>query len=451
MLGSFVWLGISKPAMAQVINGDFETQNHVPQTTGNIAGPHSKYDDLANWTCLIGDFSADYWATNSPTMNPLAINCPPRSGIGCVKFLREPGSFYYDSFISQPVTLVPGHTYRANFYARHTHGSLAEALMLAVSDQEPTDIDFDRFSTTSTYRNLLPTPYATIISAPVHNDTYWALVSGTFTVPFPVNATSPTVTNYITIGYAEAQGQYDPALDHHISVASNNAIDDVSLVDITSACDIVRTTILDPYGPRNFCSNQNQRPFGVRNATTGLTFEWQFYDITYPNGVRTVSSRPHKPFNGTSTSANPQLMVNGIDFPPGDHLARVRGRAWINGTWCYTQWRELDWIVGDDCTYSYPNDNMPRIAATISVLTIMNAQENEEIINTAVAYPNPVSEILIIPRNSDMVTLLNSEGKAMVTSIINGQLNVKQLLDGLYDLRMRQNGKWISQHIQVKH
>ena len=67
------------------------------------------------------------------------------------------------------------------------------------------------------------------------------------------------------------------------------------------------------------------------------------------------------------------------------------------------------------------------------------------------AYPNPASASLILPTGAANATLLNSQGTVVAQPDATGILNVQALPDGLYNLRMQQNGKMVNQHIEVKH
>ena len=67
------------------------------------------------------------------------------------------------------------------------------------------------------------------------------------------------------------------------------------------------------------------------------------------------------------------------------------------------------------------------------------------------AYPNPVADHLILPEQVNNAALFNSQGKLVQQADGHGTLNVQTLPDGLYNLRMQQDGKMVNQHIEVKH
>jgi hypothetical protein len=66
------------------------------------------------------------------------------------------------------------------------------------------------------------------------------------------------------------------------------------------------------------------------------------------------------------------------------------------------------------------------------------------------AYPNPATESLTLPKGTKSATLLNDQGRP-VQQLKTGQVDVRNLPDGLYNLQMMQDGKLINQRIQVKH
>ncbi|WP_460502855.1 T9SS type A sorting domain-containing protein [Hymenobacter agri] len=66
-------------------------------------------------------------------------------------------------------------------------------------------------------------------------------------------------------------------------------------------------------------------------------------------------------------------------------------------------------------------------------------------------YPNPSSESVAIPTGATEVVLLNAQGKAVAKPDKEGKLDVRDLPAGLYNLRMKQKGKLINQHIEVTH
>jgi hypothetical protein len=67
------------------------------------------------------------------------------------------------------------------------------------------------------------------------------------------------------------------------------------------------------------------------------------------------------------------------------------------------------------------------------------------------AYPNPASEVLSLPTGATDAVLLNSQGKAVQQSNGSKRLDVSSLPAGLYNLQIKQDGKLINQHIEVKH
>jgi hypothetical protein len=67
------------------------------------------------------------------------------------------------------------------------------------------------------------------------------------------------------------------------------------------------------------------------------------------------------------------------------------------------------------------------------------------------AYPNPASASLTIPEGAKQAVLTNSQGNSVQQVDKTGNMDVRNLPNGLYNLRMQVDGKTVNQHIQVQH
>lgn len=272
-----------------VVNGNFEINNgaisigedgQAPVSTigaghNNIGGVRGQvYDDLPNWSVVVGNGASlpqDYLVggAQDPTMDPRRTpycgSFTPHSGKGCIALGREPYSYGGDGIAVQQLgqSLVPGHFYKASFYALRRCGAPpSEKLSFSLinSSTEPA------FGVSQ----LSPAPTAIVVSDPISDTQTWTLV--TKTIQLPLNAPANS-TWWVGVGYDRSVGPTD-----NVNPSGGSdyfAIDDVSLVEVPS-CDIT----LDPYLPLNFCSNQTDRLFRIRNiaaGTPGFTFEWQFF------------------------------------------------------------------------------------------------------------------------------------------------------------------------------
>ena len=438
LLAVILLLGISAKSAAQsnlIINGDFETQypGKAPSQRYNIlrSGSYFPVDELPSWHSLGLQSQADYLATNAiaSESNPQAgaYGFNTHSGRGCVGIEREPHSYSHDQFIAQQINVVSGHTYRASFYARwRTPTNDAQKLGIFITNSEPS-YDY----------TILPTPYASIVSAQISNSSEWTQVVGTFV--------AQASTSYIVVGYNHSQ---DVTPNSHIASIDYYAIDDVSLVEI-SPCDFIP----NHYRPINFCSNQTDRPFGIRIPPPGFTFFWEFFRLNPTTGAF-APYRPRGLARSTSTSANPVLLVQGSQFPAGyRYTYRVRGQN--DATGCYTEWSDSSEANGapftpeEDCPYG-PGDNDPGVISGDPNPTSLHTNSATEQSFTT-AYPNPASEMVTVPTGISDATLLDSKGNGVQRLNDAGNLDVRNLPNGLYNLQMRHNGKLINQRVQIVH
>lgn len=184
----------------------------------------------------------------------------------------------------------------------------------------------------------------------------------------------------------------------------------------------------NPSVPNNYddyCYSQTFA-FAVPAANTiGATgFQWTVsgYNVFSPNEVSnyqengpTMSFVPHTTSPGTYRNVNVSCVISyGNCAPGGSYRSLTISSQDENGNLCM----------------------MSRAAPP---------QE------AVVAYPNPTAESLTVPKPATNGALFNSQGKAVRYADKAGNIDVRGLPEGLYNLRMKQGGKTINQHIEVKH
>ncbi|UOQ70817.1 T9SS type A sorting domain-containing protein [Hymenobacter cellulosilyticus] len=310
--------------------------------------------------------------------------------------VREPYSYSYDEFITQPVTLQEGHTYQASFYAlRRPGGQYAEKLALYVSQ-----------GSTQSYQALAPSyqyqltsaPYATIVSTPIADHLNWTLVSGTFVAK---------ANSSITIGFAREFASLDPSL-YSVGNGDYFAVDDVQLTDLGCLSTAPATPgsisgYLDPHIGRIRVS--------VAAVPGATSYNWYLdgyqVDDSFANG--NVHSRSLDILIPQDGSCHPDYTVS-VEAVNGCAISAQRSKYYPAGT--------------GGCS-----------ART-----------------AAVVYPNPAADQLNLPTEAEQVTLLDNQGHAMTLKprSRSGSLDIRTLPAGLYQLRYVLQGKAQSQRIQIK-
>ncbi|TGE04768.1 T9SS type A sorting domain-containing protein [Hymenobacter fodinae] len=188
----------------------------------------------------------------------------------------------------------------------------------------------------------------------------------------------------------------------------NYAVDDIRLVP--AAQEPLACAEPQAEGPYFLCTNSAEtKYFNVLNPQNNVTYNWKVYNL---NGTLRMS--------GTGASWG----VRGSQFVAGTYLFRVTATY----PWgCTSGYLEIEY----DIIYC---DEGARTASTLS------------------AYPNPATDELILPQDATDATLVNSKGKSLLQqSSGQSRLDVRNLPDGLYELRWKQKDAAKSQRIQIKH
>ncbi|MFD2787927.1 T9SS type A sorting domain-containing protein [Hymenobacter rubripertinctus] len=74
------------------------------------------------------------------------------------------------------------------------------------------------------------------------------------------------------------------------------------------------------------------------------------------------------------------------------------------------------------------------------------------IYRSGLAYPNPADEKITVPTDAEKIEVINQYGKVILNHPKSvDQLNLTNLPDGLYMLRITRDGKTETQRLQIKH
>jgi hypothetical protein len=98
---------------------------------------------------------------------------------------------------------------------------------------------------------------------------------------------------------------------------------------------------------------------------------------------------------------------------------------------CTRQLTFTQTLEGPDPYCGYPGDGQTSIIAT--------------------SYPNPANESFTVPTDAEEATLFDGRGREVQKASKLGKVDVRNLPEGLYNLKTLQKGKVINQRIQVKH
>lgn len=414
-------LGLSKPAFAQLANGDFETQypNTPPSVEDNIQPNNSGVDQLPNWSVplqvtatsygAIGTF-AGFEATNAALatgMNPAQPfyyatfpSAPHNNSTGRVGIKRSPtpGDFQNDGMIMQQVTLTPGHQYQVSFWALKTsYAQYKSKMAFSVINSSSAPLFDNRQSVNS----LVPAPYQVITSNYITDTNDWTQVTGTFTA-----SASPSGTNtWVVVGFDRSGSTFDASIGNPGSGSNTNyVIDDVSLMDMGCA------TVATPGPIRGQYNTPPGRIRATISAVPGATsYDWYV--------------------NGTLQDTHAVSILFDLSNISDCNTPEIVDVQAISGT-CKSQMVQR---------YFYP------ICPEGKSSSVSMAEK------TPVAYPNPATELIRIPDDVKDAVLLNSAGKPVRSVDKSGMLDVQSVPAGLYNLQMMQDGKLINQRIQVKH
>lgn len=402
-----------------LLNGNFDTQyaSGAPTREQNIKNTDPYYlDQLPNWQSTTGVTSnAAYPSTNSSTyvatnaapnglnfnyLNPATDQDPyaPNSGIGNVRLLGD-HDHKFDGIITQQVSLTAGHTYSFSYYVRRQAYSSEKAKVafcIVYSSSVPGN------DANPAVNDLVPAPAVRMRSDYITLD-QWVKVSGSFIAP------TTSTSAWVTLGFDNSATQTDSSLpapvDGGVTGSIHLVLDDVSLQDM--GC-------LAPPTPQltivRYDACQKIEEYNIDNYNPALT-----YKLTISQGlISPASSTPSR------------FIIRG-------QYRVTSGSFTLTATSACGKSSSLDDVV------AFEND-CPRNRATTNTATYDNT-----------AYPNPASESLTVPDQTEGATVLNSQGVPVLR--LNGakSFDIRSLPNGLYNLQMKQGGKLINQRIEVKH
>jgi len=507
-------LGLSKPAFAQIVNGDFETQypNTPPSVEDNIQPNNSGVDQLPNWSVplqvtqtsygTIGTF-AGFEAANAALatgMNPAQPfyyatfpSAPHNNSTGRVGIKRSsiPGDFQNDGMIMQQVTLTPGHQYQVSFWALKTsYAQYKSKMAFSVVNSSSAPMFDHRQSVNS----LVPAPYQVITSNYITDTNDWTQVTGTFTA-----SALPSGTNtWVVVGFDRSASTFDASIGNPGSGSNSNyVIDDVAVTDLTCANNPAVA------GPNQTICPNTSAVIGQGCLPVGATSQWRIqgsstvfatslqtavtpastttYELTVTQANGTVSTTQTTVTVFDPNNFTPQLSLLVDDNCYGLYLYAITnynsaytytvqvingfsGATGVNpgmrgGAGTFELARAKKASSGSfTVTVNYAacgGHTATSAVTTKSFPTFPACRQAAAIQDTdtelAVAYPNPATESLTVPDGVQRATLLNSAGKPVQSLDKPGKLNVQSLPEGLYNLQMMQNGKLINQRIQVRH
>lgn len=426
-------VGLVQSGMAQqnlITNGNMEARNHAPQGYGNI-GPNRLYDDLQNWYRPANrsyDMSPDYIAADgAPDVNTATAfggSFTPHSGIGCVGLSQHDSqnSHCYDEFITQQLNqpLVPGHSYRVEFWAlRRSDSPWETRLSFSITNGNPT---FDCFDNT-----LYPSPGSkTITSGVILDRRNWTLVTGIINIPL-----GESTNQWVSIGYdriGPSRNESIPSSGYGIYYA----IDDVALYDL--GCGV---KVSGNYYCNSGCPSY---PPTQGSMSPGNDF------YTVPAGTYTVNI-------GTNTiGANVSFWTWSIQSD-GPYTIGSSGNK--QGVFTLNAGQRAQFTVSGDVA------GCGRITRTFTLLA-----------RSAYYYayaPNPTSDELTVavvdgdkpataepsatapPFEAELYDRFGKKVKTKKSEKGKAKLDVRDVPAGLYNLRVGKSQEAISEHIQITH
>jgi hypothetical protein len=416
-------------AIAQISNGDFETQfaSNPPSRELNIKGDHSYYlNQLPNWSVPssatgVESINASFLATNGASnVNPSIGPCntctpstfngpfsPHNNSIGCVGIKRDPGNTLFDGLITQKTTspLLAGHTYHYSYYVlRRPAGSYKCKMAFNIVNSTSTPA----FNASPSINALVPSPVITNSSDYIVGD-QWIKVEGDFQLAQSLNDA------WVVVGYDRAPEVSDPSLPNISSGTEqiSYVLDDISLIDM--GCAIV----------------QNPQ---------ALTPEWNCVDGPGPIWGYIENYNPAFTYTITTTggiyNSPPNAFVQNYD-KDGVLKWGYRLRAPQTGT-------------TGTVTINVTNTCGSTGSTTYGITSPSANCENYRAEATS-AYPNPATDQLQVPASTERAVLLNGAGKQVQAADASGKLDVQAVPDGLYNLQLLHKGKLTNQRIQIKH
>lgn len=427
----------------------------------------------------------------------------PHSGNSCVALRRFPTSGNVaDQGIWSPATpIIPGHVYQLDYYVlRRPTSQYAEKIKVIVSKA---GAQWDNTTPASTSKDISTQnmPYASVTSPAITDYLNWTHVTGTFTAQTYYTTGPYANTSYFIITYDRPLGTYDLSL--YVAPGSYDfsyyAIDDITLTDLTCAstpplagpdqtiCPNAGATIgqgCSPVGAtQQWTVAGSSAVFATTLQTTVTPTSTTTYQLTttFADGSQSVSQTTVTVFDPNNFA--PQVSLSYADDCYGIYTYNITN---YNPAYTYTvniyggfsgggvnqrggkgtfelnrikkaRSGSFDVTVnyagcgGNSATSPVTTMTFPIFPACRQAVADSESAPAETDTESAVAYPNPVAETLLLPQGVEQATLLNSQGQTVLQAEEARKLDVRNLPAGLYNLRMQQKGNIINQHIEVKH
>jgi len=456
---------LSAAALAQpnlVANGDFEARYQAPRGTNNVGlvTGSTPTTDLQDWyrtptatsTTPITNYP-DYVATDGvPTANPatyFSANYPalninysfaPHGGQSCVVLYQHnvSGDHRYNSIITRQLSsaLIPGRAYQVEYWVRRLASDRYRTeLALYLTNSAPTFDGGYQYATPSA-STFSPSPgNKVLLSGDIRDTQNWTRVSGTITPTDQGN-------QWITIGYAATNQQYDSSIPWYNAPGIYYAIDDVSISEVPCTPIPTPDINLAAWGQP---SSGSAYEYDVRVNNVGATSYTLFAELSGSNG----SWMPYTTITYNAYTGPDNPSSNEVQGFTTFHMRLIGPTPPPSG----------GGSTGPGHTYRFtvtaPGPCNTSVAQNIITIPPYAGGYSESSRTTPssqiVAYPNPATEIVTISGDVKDAILVNAKGKTLRKADEFGRLDVQSLPDGLYNLQMMQHGKLINQRIQVKH
>lgn len=444
-------LGGRQAATAQIINGDFETRNSRP-TAGYNVGPNAP-DDLPSWNAIPYYNGSQYYYGNmpwyltndaDPGVRPSNYSTTTHTGNGCALVYQHdaPRDHSYDASMAQqlPQPLLAGHRYLVQYWANRADLVPYHAKVAVYVTTGSAYYSYNGAAGTYGFTPSV-TPTKTVASPETYGPSGWFLVSGYIDIPG-----GESNNQWVIVGPDRFDQYYEPA-PWGQNGAIIHLVDDITLQDvgcipgsgISSQLELTTDFGPMPDPPYPYINNYDdycysQRftftvPASAAEHATGFHWTVSGYSVNSGEVTSYAENGPTMSFIPTTTSPGAYRNVNvtctvsyGPNCPAGESYRSLTISSQDE--------------AGNPCVM-YRAAQLPTPSPTT--------------VAPATAYPNPANESLTLPQEATTATLLNSQGHLVGRSDPAGKMDVRRLPDGLYQLRMKVNGKIINQRIQIKH
>lgn len=458
-------------------NGDFESYN-APIATYNydedniISSDASAMDGTPNWRAVNsngGDLYNTDFTTNriNPARGPYDP-FTPHGGKGAIQIQSvEVGGNYpsaYSEYSQQAVTLIAGNYYAEYWILKSAlsqYPTLNSGFMPIRMQVRPDNVG--GASPSFGAPNAVTTASTNIVSTPAKvSTTVWNRVSGILNL-----ANGP---QYVILGCTDFGNS---------SLVTVHFIDDVALYKIPTAgppavgCNGAAVTIGEGCAIPNATyawTTGGGAPFAttLQTAVAPTATTTYILTVTLPDGSTSASTVTVSVY-GSAGPPVPQFVE--IDQIQCQHQARFQITN-FNPELTYTVTNVSNAIALplNPITSEFrvkgatagTNPGIFTVTATACGRSTTSGQRtvvyqcNQGVLaaktSATTAYPNPVTESLTLPAGAEGPTLFNAQGQpVLLLPDAAGKLDVKSLPNGLYNLRMRQDGKLVNQRIEVKH